>query len=912
MQNNDITIRINANSSNARREIQLLNNSLTNLNRILAASAAASTRSLSGIRLNRGLFTDFSNLNNAIIRSNQSAQLLLRNLRALSSTGGRSIPVEFSVLFSRMNGCIRLCGGGGGGGGGGGDRGSGGGDLSNFAAIAGIGASISTAISAAFQKAYENTLSDRLLVTATGDKTIASIEKKYIEGLADKYGQDVNTLKSQFAKFQIGARDTELQGIGGRKVFEAFIKTGISAGLTNEEIKRVFTAIGQMISKGIVSSEELKNQLADSLPGTLKASADALNITVPELMKKLEKGEVESISFLKKLASVLDKNFNVGSQEASKDNISDINRFLNKFNQNIAIPVGELALSAASSASKFGTSILDSPSYTSGILTSLGFQALIPAVMNILNKFTPGAIPTSWMRAGPLGAIGAASLGTLYATSDKRSENLYNIKDDETFKKELLTKKLDNYAFIGQALATAASIFVPGGLLAKFLFSTLGGFIAGNIGRAIGGETLDESDFQEDIKKREEIQAIRRLDEDKTIAIQRAIQVKSFYKKIEDADSMLQKIKESAIENKADNNKELEKTKNKLIQSKQDSDLDLSDKEQKLRYRISKDRVVTNEEADEYARELDAIKRDRIQKEEEFIISLNEINAKIKDIGYSKTDKADIKKAENIKKLAEESLSKFTEEDLIKYKRVQEVVDSIKSSESLLADENFTDIQKRESVANRLSAARSELDSLSQGEAERLRQSTQNENLSNIESSFNKLSGDQAILNNNLNEIVNKSEIISSNLTEPIVMDINQDQLNQALEKSDTIRKNLEIIVRNSDAESEGTTDNRQLRFAKGGLVPGFGGGDIVSALLEPGEFVVNKNRARMFKPLLSAINTAPLESINASNATSNHQLVKLDLSINNGTTLSVHTRKDSVRDWLNSNKEYSRGKIYV
>jgi hypothetical protein len=55
-----------------------------------------------------------------------------------------------------------------------------------------------------------------------------------------------------------------------------------------------------------------------------------------------------------------------------------------------------------------------------------------------------------------------------------------------------------------------------------------------------------------------------------------------------------------------------------------------------------------------------------IQKEEEFIISLNEINAKIKDIGYSKTDKADIKKAENIKKSAEESLSKFTEEDLIK------------------------------------------------------------------------------------------------------------------------------------------------------------------------------------------------------------------------------------------------------
>jgi hypothetical protein len=44
-------------------------------------------------------------------------------------------------------------------------------------------------------------------------------------------------------------------------------------------------------------------------------------------------------------------------------------------------------------------------------------------------------------------------------------------------------------------------------------------------------------------------------------------------------------------------------------------------------------------------------------------------------------------------------------------------------------------------------------------------------------------------------------------------------------------------------------------RMAGGGKLPGFGGGDRVLAMLERGEFVVNKNAAKAFPALLDSIN---------------------------------------------------------
>ncbi len=50
--------------------------------------------------------------------------------------------------------------------------------------------------------------------------------------------------------------------------------------------------------------------------------------------------------------------------------------------------------------------------------------------------------------------------------------------------------------------------------------------------------------------------------------------------------------------------------------------------------------------------------------------------------------------------------------------------------------------------------------------------------------------------------------------------------------------------------------------LAGGGKLSGFGGGDKVPAMLESGEFVMNKFRTREFLPLLQAMNFAPLDQV--------------------------------------------------
>jgi len=50
------------------------------------------------------------------------------------------------------------------------------------------------------------------------------------------------------------------------------------------------------------------------------------------------------------------------------------------------------------------------------------------------------------------------------------------------------------------------------------------------------------------------------------------------------------------------------------------------------------------------------------------------------------------------------------------------------------------------------------------------------------------------------------------------------------------------------------------IRKQKGGSIPGYGGGDTVPALLEKGEFVVNKAAARFFRPQLEAMNARKMQ----------------------------------------------------
>src|SRR5690606_20127337 len=72
-------------------------------------------------------------------------------------------------------------------------------------------------------------------------------------------------------------------------------------------------ALEQMISKGKVTTEELRRQLGERLPGAFGIMANALGVTLPQLDKMLKKGEVLSKDALPKFAAALEKAYGIES-----------------------------------------------------------------------------------------------------------------------------------------------------------------------------------------------------------------------------------------------------------------------------------------------------------------------------------------------------------------------------------------------------------------------------------------------------------------------------------------------------------------------------------------------------------------------------------------------------------------------
>ena len=72
-----------------------------------------------------------------------------------------------------------------------------------------------------------------------------------------------------------------------------------------EDLSGVLRAATQVISKGVVRSEELRGQIGDRLPGAFQLFAQATNRSAEELQKALEQGEVSADEFVTTFANFI-------------------------------------------------------------------------------------------------------------------------------------------------------------------------------------------------------------------------------------------------------------------------------------------------------------------------------------------------------------------------------------------------------------------------------------------------------------------------------------------------------------------------------------------------------------------------------------------------------------------------------
>lgn len=138
----------------------------------------------------------------------------------------------------------------------------------------------------------------RLNVANSGNLGATADDMIYLRRQASRLGIDLGTLSSEFSKFAIATKNTNLEGQRTRDIFQSVAEAARVARISNEELSGIFTALTQIVSKGAVQMEELRQQLGDRLPGALTIMADGLNLTTAELIKMMEQGQITSDALL--------------------------------------------------------------------------------------------------------------------------------------------------------------------------------------------------------------------------------------------------------------------------------------------------------------------------------------------------------------------------------------------------------------------------------------------------------------------------------------------------------------------------------------------------------------------------------------------------------------------------------------
>lgn len=156
----------------------------------------------------------------------------------------------------------------------------------------------------------------------TGSTARTTETMRYLIGITDKFGINLGVATDRYVKFSASAIQAGLSLDDTRQIFSAMSKASGVLGLKAHEVEGVFLALEQMLSKGKVTTEELRRQLGERLPGAfgiMAATVNKLNpdieVTVATLDKMLKSGLVLSHEVLPEFAKMYNEAFGIDKVE---------------------------------------------------------------------------------------------------------------------------------------------------------------------------------------------------------------------------------------------------------------------------------------------------------------------------------------------------------------------------------------------------------------------------------------------------------------------------------------------------------------------------------------------------------------------------------------------------------------------
>ncbi|UKL14928.1 tail tape measure protein [Pseudomonas phage hairong] len=113
----------------------------------------------------------------------------------------------------------------------------------------------------------------------------------------------LTAITDTFVKLRVGGVDP------AAKSLNTLVDSVAAFGGSGENLKRAGVAIQQMAGKGVVSMEELRQQLGEAVPTAINAMADGLGTTYAKLVKEISQGKVSSKPAIQAMMEQLELSF---------------------------------------------------------------------------------------------------------------------------------------------------------------------------------------------------------------------------------------------------------------------------------------------------------------------------------------------------------------------------------------------------------------------------------------------------------------------------------------------------------------------------------------------------------------------------------------------------------------------------
>ena len=145
----------------------------------------------------------------------------------------------------------------------------------------------------------------RALNAVYKDAAVTAQQMAFLRNTAVSAGVSMGDLQGSFGKFAASTQAANIPLSVTNNLFAAVTRAAGTLGLSGEQVSGMLEALSQMAGKGVVSLEELRQQLGDRLPGAMALTAKGFGITEAQLIKLVESGQLAARDLFPALTKAL-------------------------------------------------------------------------------------------------------------------------------------------------------------------------------------------------------------------------------------------------------------------------------------------------------------------------------------------------------------------------------------------------------------------------------------------------------------------------------------------------------------------------------------------------------------------------------------------------------------------------------